>query len=126
MMDRELDAVLFDGLLHLVQIRQAHGYRLLADDVLARVGRLDHQVLVLIVVHHDQHHVHVRVIDQLVIAGVALQPLADVLQLLRVLVRKPDQLDPRKLLQHRLMLMPHKAMPNDADPNVRHLLLPPL
>ena len=34
---------------HIVQLFQAHGYRLLTDDILAGVGSLDHKVMMLVV-----------------------------------------------------------------------------
>ena len=48
-----------------------HGYRLLTDDVLARAGRLDHQVVVLVVVRRDEDDLHLRVVDQFLVGTVA-------------------------------------------------------
>ena len=81
MMDRELYTVLLDGRFHLIEFCQTHGDGFLTDDVLLRIGCLDHKVFVELVVRSDQHYIHFRIRHEFLIAGVSLETFCHIFKL---------------------------------------------
>ena len=120
MVNGELDAAFLGDCDHAVQLLGGHGNRLFTDDILAGLGGLYHQIIMLVVVGCNQHNVNFRVVHQLIVGRIALDALLHVFQLLLVNVRDTNHADSVHLSQHFFMLVAHKAVAYDTDSDIIH------
>ena len=115
LVDRKGDARFFARRFHLVEILEAQRDRFLAQNLLARFRRFDHKLFMLVVVGRDQDHFHFRIPDQVRSVLISLDPLRDVAQLLGIDVADRSDLNSVEVREHRLMLMSHEAVTDNAE-----------
>ena len=122
MVNGKFDAALFADLSHIIEFFDGHGDRLLADDVFSGFCGLDHQIVMLIVVHDDQHDIDVLIGQKRLVGSVTFDAGLDILELFGIFVGDTDDLILLHAAQHGLVLMAHKSMTDDSYADFFHVL----
>ena len=76
---------------------------------------LDYQIMMLVVVRCNKNRVNLWVCKECLVALIALEPLADIIELRLVPIGESNQLNARKILQHLFVLMSHKSMADNGQ-----------